>query len=239
MNRVLRSFFHLLYPPLCLHCEGLKSNDQQPFCEECASQLDLSDPSGSCLVCYQPTDCKGVLCVGCKGKSAPIRGFTSAFDYFGPPATLIRELKYQTNYALADSMAAFLAYQFQRTGWPFPELLVPVPCTLMKRIIRGYNQAVLLAEGLGSFLHVPVAEALGRLDSGRSQVGLKHQERISLLKEAFLLKDSERKKIYGRRLLLLDDVVTTGTTLSLCAEVLLDGQPSEIYAMTFCRALAF
>ncbi len=120
---------------------------------------------------------------------------------------------------------------------PAPDLIVPVPLHTQRLSQRGFNQAGLLARELGRKLRTPVLpDALVRANQTLPQTRLKRRERLENVKGAFQI--SNDRKVRGRRILLIDDVFTTGTTLSECSKVLKrKGGASEVYALTVTRAL--
>lgn len=127
-----------------------------------------------------------------------------------------------------------MAYQFLQLEWPKPDLIVPIPLTFTHQLSRGYNQSLLLAEELGKILDIPVKSILKRKFGDYSQAGLSFKQRVALAENTFSLKD--KNSIQDLTILLIDDVVTTGTTLKLAAEALQEGFPSHIYGMTLCKA---
>jgi ComF family protein len=162
-----------------------------------------------------------------------IKACASAFDYYGPASTLIREFKFNGRFAFAKDAAAFMMVQLSRLNWPMPDALIPVPQTLTSWLKRGYNQSSLIAQELSRMINVPVVDILKKSFTEFSQTGLDRQQRNRLSAEAFGLK---RKSIPpNQTLLLIDDVLTTGATLQSCAAVLHQTFPSAVYALTFAH----
>ena len=217
----------LLFPPLCLYCK--EKVEKHELCKECLTQLHLIEPDARCLICFADLEGKSKRCEQCM-----IKGFRcgAAFDYFGPAAALVRDLKYGGRIGLATSMASYMALQFFRLEWPQPDLIVPVPLSFAHFLTRGYNQSLLLAEELGKILNVPVADPLKRSSETFSQSGLDKEHRLRLSAEAFTWK--KQSDIADKTLLLIDDVTTTKTTLSHCAARLQEGFPRRLFALTFC-----
>jgi ComF family protein len=159
----------------------------------------------------------------------------SACEYIGPAATMIRLMKYGNQPELSSTAAAYMAIQWVELDWPKPDCIVPVPCTWLRKLDRGYNQSELIAVELGKMLGVPVMRNLKRAIGDLSQAGLSREQRLKQPLNSFSLKNSGA--LEDKSILLVDDVLTTGRTLSACAEVLCEGFPKEIYALTFCRAV--
>ncbi len=122
-------------------------------------------------------------------------------------------------------------------GLPAPDLVVPVPLHLTRLKERGFNQSGLLAGEFARKLRVPVSfDTIIRKNRTEPQTRLNRRERLKNVKGAFEL--SGAKSVRGRRILLVDDVFTTGTTLSECARTLKrKGGASEVHAITVTRAL--
>jgi ComF family protein len=123
-------------------------------------------------------------------------------------------------------------------GWdlPAPDLIVPVPLHPKRLRQRGFNQSGLLAGEFSRRIKVPVSfDIVVRKKQTQPQTRLKRGERLKNVKGAFEISGAER--IRGRRILLIDDVFTTGTTLSECAKTLKKGGATEVYAITITRAL--
>jgi competence protein ComFC len=154
----------------------------------------------------------------------------------GPIRNAIHSLKYRRNMALGDALARHLAAFVCTLGW-HADLVVPVPLGRQRIKERGYNQAALLA--------MPVAyiqdwhyspQAAFRIRETRSQVGLSAVERRENIADAF---QSDPARVSGKIVLLIDDVTTTGATLTACSDALRNAGATTIYALTLARALPY
>lgn len=226
------SFFYLIYPSTCIHCSVLLGNDFSVLCESCLHLMDLIDPAMRCSFCFSEYQND---CLECKHTPSLFAGIATAFDYVGPAATLIKKLKYGNQPYLAEGCSGFLAAQFLRLEWPMPDVIIPVPISRTRQWTRGYNQSLLLSQGLSKILNIPVQDSIKRKSGDFSQAGLSRKQRLELDGKNFILKSNQNIK--NKTILLVDDVMTTGSTLFRCAEALLDEQPGKMYALTFCRAL--
>ncbi len=153
-------------------------------------------------------------------------------DYASPVCTVVKKMKYGGIPYLAKTAAAFMLLQFERLGWETPDFIVPVPRRLW---LKGTNHAELLAKRLAWYMKREVRVFVGRRIGDLAQARLNRELRESVLESGFYLK--KRAEVEGKTLLLIDDVMTTGTTLRLTAEALEEGFPKKIYALTFARAL--
>jgi ComF family protein len=148
----------------------------------------------------------------------------SLFPYTGRPAQAVRRLKYSRCTSLAGFMADEVAEAVSRFGLD-PDLVVPVPIHWSRRCMRGFNQADLLCEGLDS-----VPQALRRVRRTRPQVGLTDAERRTNLVGAF----RATAIVKGQRVLLIDDVLTSGQTARECARALFGAGATEVGVLAFC-----
>ena len=233
---ISNAFLNLVYPPLCLYCRETVQDEKHPLCHSCLSLLELIDPHERCPHCFSSQFCvEKRLCPECLRKPPMLNGIGAAFDYAGPAACLIRKLKYADLSYLADGCGAYLAAQFLQLGWPMPDVLIPIPIAMTHWIERGYNQSLLLAQSLSKILDRPVQEALIRKSGDYSQAGLSRKQRLELDGNLFHLKKSQN--LADKNILLIDDVMTTGSTLRKCAESLQEECPSTIYGLAVCRAI--
>lgn len=233
------SFLDLIYPPLCLHCnEGLEKG-HHIFCRFCLAQLEMIDPLTRCPACFtfEFNAEMQKYCQQCKDKPKNIKHIASVFDYEGAPSTFVKHLKYGGKSYLAKSGGAFLSAQFLTLGWPVPDFIIPMPMARLRRLERGYNQSELLAHSFAQLIDRPVLQALKRKSGDFSQAGLNHQQRLQLKSDSFFIHDSDKERLYDKTVLLIDDVMTTGSSLNCCAEALSQSFPQAIYALTLCRTL--
>lgn len=230
-----KSLLHLAFPAKCLHCGSLLPPESVVLCSGCASLLDLISPEGRCPTCFHLFSEDALLCQDCMQYPSLYTCMGAAFDYEGPAASLIKSLKYANQPYLAKGMAAFLIAQFDRLEWPMPDALIPVPLSFSRWLERGYNQSALLADAIGSFLHRPVWNALKRQSGDFSQAALSLEQRKAL--DGTRFKINPAYSLEGKILLVIDDVMTSGSTLNCCAEILNRENPASLYALTFCRTL--
>ena len=231
------SFLDLIYPPLCLHCDETLESGCKIFCRSCLEMMEMIDPLTRCSLCFS-SDLdreKENKCQGCRKNPRNISHIASVFDYEGPAATLVKQLKYGGQSYLAKGGGAYLAAQFLTLGWPIPDFILPMPMAPLRRWERGYNQSMLLAQTFSQLIQCPVSTLLKRKNGDFSQAGLDYQQRLSLQSDSFFLKKGE--DFFDRNLLLIDDVMTTGSSLNCCAEALTPFFPKSIYALTLCRTL--
>ena len=207
-----------------------------PFCEVCSDTFSLLDASSYCPYCFSKDySSQKQLCARCIKQPPLYNGVASAVLHEGVGANLVYRLKYCGQAGLVEGMASFMVLQWHKLGWPIPDVIVPAPIPRVRKWSRGYNQSFLLAQELGNMLGCPVADALKRRSGDLPQTAISGKERTRITNKSVSLRGGklEREKV----ILMVDDVLTTGTTLRRCAEALFESYPSKLYAMTFSAAL--
>jgi ComF family protein len=188
------------------------------------------------------------MCADCLADMVPIApGLYSADGldalicvgvFAGPLRNAIHKLKYESDAPLARALAQLISDVLAAdASWVAedgdPPVLVPVPLHSTKRRARGYNQSELLAHELGKLTSWSVVKGLERVKNTRSQVGLSADERATNVAEAFEWRGGD----IPQRILLVDDVCTTGATLTQCALALRARGCEDVYAVTVAKAL--
>ena len=230
----LSSSLHLLksaiYPRFCWHCNQLIPDKDVLFCDVCAQLLTLLSPKYRCRFCFYQK-CKPSVCIG---KNWGCQGVAAALDYIGPIVPLVRKFKYEKKTFLKESLEGFLHLQLIQLKWPDPDYIIPVPQGWLRKLERGYNQSELLAEGLSKRIEKSKSINILRCVSpyhtysGTSKV-YRRKEKGRGFKS--IPCDDLREK----RVLLIDDVRSTGQTIQLCIEALWGLFPKEIYVLTLCQ----
>ena len=118
-------------------------------------------------------------------------------------------------------------------------LIAPIPTTRRRARTRGYNQAALLAEAIADRVGMPLVEALERRQGGSTQVGLHPAERRANVRRAFTVRAEARATLKGARVLLVDDVLTTGSTAMEAARPLVQAGATKVFLSAFARALPY
>jgi ComF family protein len=245
-SRIIDSLLNLLYPESCLACAAPVSRARERgVCRGCWSKLLQLRVSGPvCPACGIPypgfadVPLEAHLCVKCMLTLPPFSG-ARAFGYYGSVLRrIIQALKFDGRRDLAVILAPLLASTFLELWSPADfDLVVPIPLHPRRERERGYNQAKLLAMPLGRIVGVPVnARALRRHRNTSPQVGLSDSDRAHNVKHAFGC--ARPALVRGRRILLIDDVMTTGSTMASACEALLEAGAQRVSALTLARVAA-
>ncbi len=222
-----RAAVELLFPSRCLGC----GRGGTFLCDDCAAQLTPALPP-RCPRCWEPRSVAGE-CLACQNSPPAFDALRAAFVYQGLAREMVQALKYRGVTALAGRMGGLLAEAVRNQGLE-ADVIVPVPLSGMRKRTRGYNQAEALATALGLELGLPVApKALVRRRHTPPQaLRADADARRANVAGAFVARP---RIIAGRSVLLVDDVATTGATLSACAAALREAGSGPIWAFTFAR----
>ncbi|WP_207787606.1 ComF family protein [Candidatus Thiosymbion oneisti] len=213
-ERLLRG----LYPPTCVLC-GAQGEGELDLCAPCLA--DLPRNRDCCRRCALPLPAErpsGALCGECQRRLPPYAVCHAAFRYEGPLPILVGGAKFRARLNLARLLGQCLANALGECGAELPELIVPVPLHAKRLRERGYNQALELARTLGRVFSIPVdVHSCVRVSATPPQAGLARKERQPNVRGAFRILHPPGVE----RVAILDDVVTTGSTVSELTRVLL------------------
>ena len=203
------------------------------FCSACRSQLKIFS-GRRCPGCGGELDGILAMCSQClaQGERPVWQGSVSVFEHIGLGRTLILNFKYNNFSELARPLGKMGAEAVLKAGFA-PQIVTAVPMYRTRKFLRGYNQAELLGRYTAKYLQIPYCSALKRVKSTSRQASLGRTARLKNLKNAFTGMASE--KIRGKRVLLVDDVFTTGSTLLAASKELQKAQPEAIYVLTMSR----
>jgi len=223
----------LIYPPFCLVC---KRADEGYLCAECIEKMDAIEPP-YCRKCGMPCEPNEFNCLDCHGREFAFDAARSAGTFDGPLREAIHAFKYQYHLVLADPLAEMMVRCFPNTRLAGSvDVVVPVPIHRSREIERGFNQSVELARRFCARLSLPLeTHAIAKHRKTRHQVDLPEDQRAVNVEGAFKLLDSE--PVAGKRVLLIDDVFTTGATLNEAAKVVRSAGAASICTYTLARSL--
>jgi ComF family protein len=231
------ALFSLFLPDDCRVCgNALTEVSRIPVCRRCLEEPQPLSAEYFCAACRTPFQNRSPLgedgrCTLCR---LGLRGFDAAYCYGAYEGTL-RELIHLFKYGRIRTLARPLG---ERLASAIPwdqrfDLIVPVPLHWRRRFQRGFNQAALLAASVARRYSTPVVAAVRRRRSTAPQAGLSNSKRRANVAGAFLVRRPQ--VVAGRRILLVDDVMTTGATASACAAALKRAGARHVVLLTLAR----
>jgi ComF family protein len=238
VKRLWGTTLNLIMPPLCLSCAG-RVAEARSLCGSCWSQLSfIEEPR--CPLWGEPLafDAGAGMLSG-RALAAPANwtSLTAAVTFNDQAQRIVHALKYHDRLETAMLMAR-LMFRALRVPPAGDTLLVPVPLHWLRLWRRRYNQAALLAQSLAALGRAPyAAHVLVRHRRTPNQVGLDRQKREMNLKGAFAVPQAARAQIAGRRILLVDDVLTTGATAGEASRSLLEAGAGTVDVAVFALVL--
>ena len=212
--KYLQDFVSLFYPRTCVACGGDGLDAEQMICWGCINQLPLTGFE------KHPQNLVADLFTG----RLPVER-ASSFLFFGKESLvqhLIHRVKYKGNTELGIMLGNMMGKAMMEAGWQHPiDVIVPLPLNKKKQAKRGFNQAEILAKGIGEAMSKPVEPvAVIRSKFTETQTRKTREQRWENVAEVFDLLDNH--SLDNKHVLLVDDVVTTGATLEACGRVLLN-----------------
>lgn len=225
-NTRQNGLLQLLYPLRCPVCDGIVQPAGERICLKCLGKLKLLTPPW-CLKCGRKLSQESEYCADCRQKRHGFVRGRALYEY-GSAAHSI----YRFKYGGRREYAAFFGEQAAEYLGNFirdvcPDALIPVPLHKKRRAVRGYNQAELLAKEIGMRLNVPVDTKL--VVRRKNTAPLKYEnpkERQNNLKKAFIIAGNDVKL---KRVMIIDDIYTTGSTMDEIAGTLKEAGVEEIY----------
>ncbi|OIP15026.1 MAG: ComF family protein [Comamonadaceae bacterium CG_4_9_14_3_um_filter_60_33] len=224
-------FSGMLHPPAS-QCRVCHSWPAQPVCDPCVAEF--AQPLHRCRTCALPLPAGLAQCGTCLKEAPPLDLCLAAVPYAFPWAQLMADFKFHDQPALVR----FFADLLKATPWvehalDAADLLLPMPLSRQRLQTRGYNQALLLAQRLNP--GKSRAAVLLRIADTPAQHTLKRAARLTSLDHAFAVDPLKAPLLQGARLVLVDDVMTTGTSLYTAARVLKAAGAAHITGLVIAR----
>lgn len=221
-----------LIPSSCMLC-NTDVRGRKPLCLACEAALPWHE--NACLRCAMPLESSGHVCGECLQQPPLFQHACCAFRYEEPVAGLLNRYKHDRKlyggYWLAHGAANAIAGHYRRHDIPLPDCLMPVPLHWQRVQKRGFDQGLEIAKVMARTLHLPLQTALLRTRNTHSQQGLSREQRQHNLDSAFAL----RAPPDGQTVAIVDDVLTTGSTASEIARLLLRSGVTQVHVWAIAR----
>lgn len=213
-GKLVSQLIELVYPRRCPICDGILEKKEIYVCGRCLPQIKSID-GAVCFTCGKPLEKEGEeYCFDCRKKAHVFLRCRAPFLYRGKMKDSLMRFKYlgRAEYA-AFYGKAMVEYGKRQSMFENRDLLIPVPIHRERRIERGYNQAELLAKEISVLTGIPVKEKiLLRSKKTKALKSVSGVSRSRNLSEAFSVPEKQKKELAGKRVLLIDDIYTTGST---------------------------
>jgi ComF family protein len=223
----VKSLFDFILPRFCISCKQKLNTTEQFICNICFNSIRRAEEDRISFEFDKKFRSHNY-----------ISDFTSAFIFEKEKALqhLIHSLKYEDNFRvgiiLGKKIGELLSHKIDL--WE-ADIIIPVPLHRLKKAERGYNQSYFISWGLKKVTSIPIMQnILKRRKFTRTQTELTAEERKENVKDAFSV--TRVKPIFGKRIILIDDVITTGATISACAEVLIQAGAEKVFAVSVAIA---
>lgn len=229
LRQALSRVTNLVMPPVCLSCYS-PLLEHHTVCAECWSGITfIQSPVCDRLGLPLPYDVGDVMVSAAAVADPPLYDRARAIGiYSGTLKKLIHDFKFRDRQELRCLLARWL-FTAGAPFWPDADFVVPVPLHRTRLLKRRFNQASVLAYAVAREAGLPVLpQLLVRTRATAQQVGLTLQQRRDNVRGAFQVHGSGSGRIGGARIVLLDDVITTGATVSACAKVLCEAGAAQI-----------
>jgi ComF family protein len=239
LKEILTGIADVIFPPRCITCDAIiEEHGPLPFCPQCTAGIrSIASPlCPRCGLPYPTPEREDHLCGECLVTRRPFALARAVGLYEDTLMTAIHLFKYRGRIGIGKVLGGIMA-DFAGGIWDMKvfSVIMPVPLHRKRLRERGFNQAVILARKIAKRFDLPLDFLTLRRELFTApQVGLGHEERSVNVRGAFTVRRPERAA--GKRVLLVDDVYTTGSTLAECAATLLNAGAESVAVLTLARA---
>jgi ComF family protein len=222
---VTNPLLNSLFPKTCPACQ---QSSESLFCDDCEVKINFLEGKG-CQRCAEDHGpfLKPETCPSCQHSSWSLNKVIALASYEAPIREALISLKFGGRGSGANFLATKLASRINPDDFDY---IVPVPSPLLRRLKRGYNQAELLARDISRQSQTPLLNAL-KCRWKKTQIGKRADQRRHLSADFFKI----NKKVAGKKIALVDDILTTGGTANACASTLLEAGASEVSLLVVAR----
>ena len=214
LSKLLHPCLLSILPPACILCDAVCESDVN-LCQTCIA--DLPYLRQACKICGQPLNQYHLICGECLENPPVYSCLITPFYYQFPVDFIITAIKFHNKLAYTKPLGLLLAQTIQQRVANLPEIIIPIPLHPKRLKERGYNQALEIARPISRQLGIPIDyQSCIRLKATPPQTGLKTKQRQQNIKNAFHI----QRDFSAKHVALLDDVVTTGSTVMELAKLL-------------------
>lgn len=230
-SNIRELFSEVLFPSdgRCILCKKLLLFEPHPFCYSCLEKIPWIREK-TCKKCGKEERISDTqLCYDCFHTSHLFEQGLSLFTYRGEGRRIIHEIKFEGNKKLGFWVGKQMGKKIQKGHWKDSlDMILPIPLHFKRLQERGFNQSEKLAKGITAILNISLeTNLLRRIVDTPHQTDLSRKQRQENIKNAFQVEDPEI--LLGKRILLVDDVYTTGSTIDACAKVLKEAGAKKVY----------
>lgn len=229
-NALISNLLNIIYPSSCPVCRSASDVFiYSPICKRCWSQIKrYTGPS--CRICAMPFPSEfSSICKQCLKQPPPFSKVITYGIYEGVLAEAINHLKFYGVRRISKPLGKLMS----KLVLPFVDGIVPVPLHIKSLRERGFNQSLIIARPLSKSQHIPLLmDVLIKIKETPPQIGLSAKERIANMRNAF----SVHGDVKDMCVLLVDDVMTTGATVTACSSALMKAGAREVFVLTLARS---
>lgn len=218
----------LLFPDTKCICCGRELKEGR-LCTECVSELVMNDKR-RCVVCSRPIDGEGDLCYMCENRKYSFDSMTAVTEYKGSIRKMLLRYKEYNKAFLCDYFADLIAPEAAKIDF---DVIVEVPSSPSQVRLRGYSQTKLIADSLAERMNKPSVRALSRSGRGK-QSERSARERTKAIRKEYSILNADT--VRGKKVLLLDDIYTTGSTMDVCSKLLKKAGADKVHGLTVAIA---
>jgi competence protein ComFC len=215
------------------------------FILDCILQV-IYDGDGKCILCEKEIYDDNYICIDCARKvklcndsfeiefnNMKITSYSVSY-YSGAMMELILKLKYKSNFKAGETISCYMINLIKKNNIKF-DLITYIPMDKIALKKRGYNQSEYLAKVVSNALNIPLIHCLQKTQKTKDQIGLNHNERWENMKKCFKFVDNS-VNIKDKKILIIDDVITTGATAFYCAHELIKNGSKKIIILTGAKS---
>jgi ComF family protein len=226
--RYLWQTVDFVYPPSCSGCD----KPGNIWCTDCQDKVKTINGK-ICPICGTP-ETNQEICPDCQKLLPSYTALRSWAEFEGPVREALHKLKYKNDLAVGYVFSLPLIQLIETAQWDF-DLVIPMPISKSHQKSRGYNQAAMIAKPIALAFRKPISnKAVSRIKETKSQIDLSREERFKNLQSAFL---GNSATLIGKKVLLVDDITTTGATMLSCSQALKEAGCEKVYCITVARTI--